>query len=116
MEHGKITNFKQMADIWQRIADMLDVDYKGMSVIITDTPLNPIPHRREIYKTFLNEFDCEEVLIASSSALTLYGVGLTNGLVLDCGEGTTHTLPVIEGFSVSHGVTRSEIAGRSVTD
>eukprot|EP00341_Mesodinium_pulex_P006165 CAMPEP_0116906958 /NCGR_PEP_ID=MMETSP0467-20121206/12822_1 /TAXON_ID=283647 /ORGANISM="Mesodinium pulex, Strain SPMC105" /LENGTH=71 /DNA_ID=CAMNT_0004581889 /DNA_START=212 /DNA_END=427 /DNA_ORIENTATION=- len=71
MEHSKITNMKQMTDIWQRIADTLDIDFKGMSVILTDTPQNPIPYRREIYRTFFNEFNCAEVLIASPSALTL---------------------------------------------
>jgi len=116
MENSKIINFDYMKDIWNRISDMLDIDFKNMSVIITDCPHNPIPQRRELYKIFLNEFECNEVLIASTSALTLYGVGLTNGLVLDCGEGTTHTLPVIEGFSAVHGVSRSNIAGKSVTD
>jgi len=41
---------------------------------------------------------------------------LTNGLVLDVGEGTSHALPVIEGFSVMNSVTRSNIAGATVNE
>jgi len=105
-----------MKEVWLKIIENLEIDIKGMRVIITDTPLNPDYQRREIYKIFLNDFECSEVLIASASSLALYGVGLTNGLILDCGEGSCHALPVIEGFSVMNSVTRSNIAGGTVNE
>lgn len=41
---------------------------------------------------------------------------LSLGLVLDCGEGVSHVVPVYEGFALPHAVTRSNVAGRDVTD
>jgi len=37
-------------------------------------------------------------------------------MVLDSGDGVTHTVPVFEGFSIPHAVRKNFIAGRAITD
>lgn len=46
----------------------------------------------------------------------MYANGRTTGVVCDTGDGVSHTVPVFEGFSMTAGISRSEIAGRSITD
>eukprot|EP00806_Schmidingerella_arcuata_P001814 Macronucleus_2636.p1 GENE.Macronucleus_2636~~Macronucleus_2636.p1 ORF type:complete len:238 (+),score=95.57 Macronucleus_2636:1-714(+) len=48
--------------------------------------------------------------------MSLYANGRSTGLVVDSGDGVTHTVPVFEGFSIPHAVEKMEIAGRVVTD
>ena len=36
--------------------------------------------------------------VALQSLLAFYAMGRTSGMILDIGDGTTHTLPVIEGW------------------
>lgn len=48
--------------------------------------------------------------------MALYSNGRTTGLVVDSGDGVTHTVPTFEGFSIPHAVKKNYIAGRAITN
>ena len=63
----------------------------------------------------------EEVKVPSfylgvGGVLALYGTGRFTGVVVDSGDGVTHTLPVCEGYLMPYNVMRSNLAGSDVTD
>lgn len=62
------------------------------------------------------KFNVPSFYIAIQAVLSLYASGRTTGLVVDSGDGVTHTVPVFEGYTFPHGILRIDLAGRDLTE
>jgi len=45
-------------------------------------------------------FNVPALYVSMQSVCALYASGLTTGVVLDSGDGVTHTVPIYEGYAV----------------
>ena len=61
-------------------------------------------------------FNVPAMYVAIQAVLSLYSAGRTTGIVVDSGDGVTHTAPIYEGFSIPHAVSKVQIAGRDLTN
>jgi actin-related protein len=106
-----------MEAIWEYIFDdLLQVNSHDYPVLLTEPPFNPKPNRERIVEIMFETFQVPDLNISVQGVLALLGQGRTTGLVVDSGDGVTHTVPVYEAFAMPHAAQRLNIAGRELNN
>merc|ERR1719261_1438239 len=105
-----------MEKIWHHtFYNELRVAPEEHPVLLTEAPRNPKANREKMVQIMFETFEVNNIYVAIQAVMSLYSAGRTTGLVVDSGDGVTHTVPVFEGFSLPHAVEKMEIAGRVLT-
>jgi actin len=115
--HGIVTNWDDMEKIWHHtFFNELCVNPEESNVMLTEAPQNPRANREKMTQIMFETFSVPAMYVGIQAVLSLYSSGRTTGIVLDSGDGVTHTVPIYEGYSLPHGVTRVDMAGRDLTE
>lgn len=117
MKHGIVEHWDDMERVWYYLYEReLAISSEDHPVLLTEAPLNPKQNRLKAAEIFFETFNVPALYFSIQAVLSLYASGKTTGLVLDCGDGVTHSVPVFKGFSISSAIKRSDVAGRDVTE
>eukprot|EP01120_Amphizonella_sp_Union-15-10_P008650 TRINITY_DN314_c0_g1_i1.p1 TRINITY_DN314_c0_g1~~TRINITY_DN314_c0_g1_i1.p1 ORF type:complete len:437 (-),score=79.96 TRINITY_DN314_c0_g1_i1:112-1422(-) len=117
IEHGIVTNWDDMQAIWHHtFANELRTSPEDHPILLTEPPMNPKANREKMCQIMFETFNTPGLFIAIQAVLSLYAAGRTTGIVLDSGDGVSHTVPIVEGYCLPAAIDRLDVAGRDLTE
>ncbi|XP_004596154.1 actin-related protein T2 [Ochotona princeps] len=117
IERGLITGWDDMERLWKHLFEWeLGVKPSERPVLMTEPSLNPRENREKMAEVMFESFGVPAFYLSDQAVLALYASACVTGLVVDSGDGITCTVPIFEGYSLPHAVTKLYVAGRDITE
>ncbi|XP_048192146.1 actin-related protein T1-like [Perognathus longimembris pacificus] len=117
IERGVVKRWDDIERLWYHLYDTeLVVRPSQQPLLMTEPSLNPKDNREKTAEIMFEKFAVPAFYLFNNSVGSLYASGYTTGLVLDSGDGMTSTVPIYEGYSLPHAVTRLNLAGRDISE
>ena len=85
-------------------------------VLLIDTPVYSKPNREKMTQIMFETFNTRAMYISSSALPSLVSSGRTTGLVIESGDGVSHTVPICDGYGFSHAINQLDLAGCDLTE
>ena len=116
IEHGIVTNWEDMEKLWHHtLYSELRVSPEEHPILMTEASLNPKQNREKMTQIMFESFNVPCLFVNVQAVLALYASGRTSGVVLDSGDGVSHTVPIYEGFAIPNAIQKILLAGTDLT-
>ncbi|XP_037368794.1 actin-related protein T1 [Talpa occidentalis] len=117
IERGLVTGWDDMEKLWDYLFEKeLRIKPYQHPVLMTEPSLNPREIREKMVEVMFENFNVPAFYLSNHAVVALYASASVTGLVLDSGYGITCTVPVYEGYSLPHAVTKLYVAGNDITE
>jgi actin-related protein len=118
IRRGTIEDWESMTAAWRYLLHHelgVDPESPEFPVVLTDSPLASRQDREKMAEIMFETFNVPGLYVGSQAVFSLYASGRTRGLVLEIGDGVTHSVPIFEGFALPHATNRMDLAGGDLT-
>lgn len=83
---------------------------------MAEAPVGPKANREKTTQIMFETFNVPAFYVSLQMVLSLYASGRTTGIVLEMGDGVSHSVPVYQGYALPHAMLRLDLGGRDATD
>jgi actin len=116
IERGIVTNWDDMEKVWHHaFYNELRVAPEDRSVLLVEPLLNPKGNRERTARIMLETFNVPAVHFATGAVLSLFSAYRTTGLVVTCGDATSHVAGIVEGHVVPRSILQADFSGHDLT-
>lgn len=117
IEEGLIVNWDDMEKVWHHtFYNELKRQPEESNVILTEVPLNNKSNREKTTQIMFEIFNIPGMYISVQAILSLYSTGKTTGIIIDSGHGSTHHVPIFEGYAFPHAILKTPLGGKDLTE
>ncbi|KAF0981964.1 hypothetical protein FDP41_011825 [Naegleria fowleri] len=93
----------------------LRVNPKEHPILLTEQPFTSVTHRQKYIELLFEKFQSHSLFFTIQGLLSIYASGDLDGIVLDSGDGSTHVVPVFDGYPQTYAMAKGELAGCDIT-
>ena len=115
-DHKEKTSKEYLEFLKDALENKMGLLTSEYDVIVNISPIKNEENIRRYGRLFIEELGFKALAMINSSSLSLYATGRTSGLVVQCGETRTYTVPIYEGFPLYHALNKTKIGGRDLTE
>ena len=115
-DHKEKTSKEYLEFLKDALENKMGLSTSEYDVIVNISPIKNEENIRTYGRLFIEELGFKALAMINSSSLSLYATGRTTGLVVQCGETRTYTVPIYEGFPLYHALNKTKIGGKDLTE
>mmetsp|Transcript_27238 Transcript_27238/g.65600 ORF Transcript_27238/g.65600 Transcript_27238/m.65600 type:complete len:393 (+) Transcript_27238:51-1229(+) len=118
MERGVVPEDQQdtMVQVWEHaLKSILQGELDDLPILLCDKPGTHIKDRMWMVEVMFENFKVRSLSIFNTGVSALFSTGKTRGLMVESGEGCTHSVPIFEGYAIPHATFPVAVAGQDIT-
>ena len=116
IKRGEVTDWDKFENLMHYLLySEMKVVPEEVSILITESPRTSRENREKLTEILFETFNVKRLHIANSSMVGLFSYGKTSGLIVDSGFNITSTVPIYEGYPLSHASIRINIGGEDLS-
>ena len=116
IKRGEVTDWDEFENLMHYLLYReMKVVPEEVSILITESPRTSRENREKLTEILFETFNVKRLHIANSSMVGLFSYGKTSGLIVDSGFNVTSTVPIYEGYPLSHASIRINIGGEDLS-
>ncbi len=116
IQQGEVSDWEKFETLMQYLLyDKMKIVPEDMSVLMAETPLPNKIKRAKLAEILFETFNVKRLHLGNSSMLGLFSYGKSSGLVIDSGFNLSSTVPIYEGFPLTHASVKINFGGENIS-